>query len=197
MSIKAIENELTRLLSQGKPMARQYNDAVMGMLPKTPWDPKGARNPRHESINDLPVHPSTQAQIFHPTSESRQFTRVDAGKVFHPKLMPADERIPHPEMIETIKDRMDGMRPLEQRQRQAERIAAMEKQRIDTKERRKQLLESRTKNVPGVRWDFKFEDLSGNDVGKNGRGAGGVGWRYGFPHEDRKRAQVKIPTVVE
>lgn len=169
----------------------------MAMLPKTPWDPKEARNPRHESINDLPVHPSTKAQIFHPTSESRHFTRVDAGKVFNPTLLPADDRIPHPEMIDFLKDRMDGMRPLEQKERHAERIAAMEKQRTDAKERKAAQLEARTKHVPGVRWDFKFEDISANDVGKNGRGAGGVGWRYGFPHEDRKRAQVKIPTSVD
>lgn len=36
----------------------------------------------HESINDLPVHRMTLPQLFYPTSESRQFNRADAGRVF-------------------------------------------------------------------------------------------------------------------
>lgn len=36
----------------------------------------------HESINDLPAHRLTESQIFYPVSESRQFNRVDAGRVF-------------------------------------------------------------------------------------------------------------------
>lgn len=49
------------------------------MVPTTPLKP----NPEtHESINDLPVHSMTLPQLFYPTSESRQFNRVDAGRVF-------------------------------------------------------------------------------------------------------------------
>lgn len=36
----------------------------------------------HETINDLPIHPLTGPQIFYPVSESRRFTRRDAGRVF-------------------------------------------------------------------------------------------------------------------
>ena len=53
------------------------------MVPTTPliYDPNRQQIP-HESINDLPVHRLTDQQIFYPVSESRQFTRVDAGRVF-------------------------------------------------------------------------------------------------------------------
>jgi hypothetical protein len=49
------------------------------MVPTTPLT-----NPPqpHETVNDLPVHGMTLPQLFYPTSESRQFNRVDAGRVF-------------------------------------------------------------------------------------------------------------------
>jgi Eukaryotic mitochondrial regulator protein len=49
------------------------------MVPTTPLmnPPKS-----HEGVNDLPVHSMTLPQLFYPTSESRQFNRVDAGRVF-------------------------------------------------------------------------------------------------------------------
>lgn len=52
------------------------------MVPTTPLAEPGQRQKPHESINDLPVHRLTDPQIFWPVSESRQFTRVDAGRVF-------------------------------------------------------------------------------------------------------------------
>lgn len=54
------------------------------MVPTTPLyeDTRDNRNRPHESINDLPVHKLTDPQIFYPVSESRQFNRVDAGRVF-------------------------------------------------------------------------------------------------------------------
>ena len=51
--------------------------------------------------------------------------------------------------------------------------------------------------MPKRRWDFVFQNVSVDHAGKDGRGAKGVGWRYGFPHEDRKKGQVKIPTKVD
>jgi len=51
-----------------------------------------------------------------------------------------------------------------------------------------------TKIVKGKRgWDFKFQDISVERVGRDGRSEKGVGWRYGMPHEDRKPGQVKVP----
>ena len=66
------------------------------------------------------------------------------------------------------------------------------------KERKRKRWEERTQVVvEGRRWDFRFQDVSAEKVGKDGRGREAVGLRYGFPHEDRKRGQVKIPTKVE
>lgn len=62
-------------------MAIPYARAVHEMVPTTPLT-QGGRQVPHESINDLPVHRLTDPQIFYPVSESRQFTRVDAGRVF-------------------------------------------------------------------------------------------------------------------
>lgn len=64
---------------QNKPLALPYAEAIHSMLHTTPLtDPSKT----HESVNDLPVHSMTLPQLFYPTSESRQFNRVDAGRVF-------------------------------------------------------------------------------------------------------------------
>lgn len=49
----------------------------------------------------------------------------------------------------------------------------------------------------GGKWEFRFKDISVQDVGKDGRSRKGVGFRYGLPAQDRKRGQIKIPTRVE
>ncbi|KAI9374242.1 eukaryotic mitochondrial regulator protein-domain-containing protein [Aspergillus egyptiacus] len=69
---------------QGKPLALPYARAVHEMVPTTPLyeRPADQRLNPHESINDLPADPLTDAQIFYPVSESRQFNRIDAGRVF-------------------------------------------------------------------------------------------------------------------
>jgi len=167
------------------------------MLPQTPFNPDSDRPvTAHENINDLPVHPRTRAQIFYPASESRQFTREDAAKAFDEKLLPADKRIPLPMLVELEKWKLEGLPREERSKRQRE---ADEKQRAEQAEKaRKQAeWEARTQRVvPGRRWDFKFQDISAEKVGKDGRGRDAVGYRYGMPHEDRKRGMVKIPTSV-
>lgn len=169
------------------------------MLPQTPYRPTLKNPPAHESINDLPVHPYTRTQIFVPTSESRAFTRADAAKAFSPGLLPADERIPHPELIQIEKWRLEGLdRDARQKlMREKDEEAA---RRREEKEEKDRLWRERTQVVvQGRRWDFKFQDISvtAESVGKDGRGRHAVGLRYGMPHEDRKRGQVKIPTKVE
>lgn len=72
----------TANIRQGKQLALPYARAVHEMIPITPLAEAGEPQQWHESVNDLPAHPSTGAQIFYPTSESRAFTRVDAGRVF-------------------------------------------------------------------------------------------------------------------
>lgn len=168
------------------------------MLPTTAFDPNRRPNV-HESINDLPVHKDTTRQIFHPVSESRHFTRVDAGKVFSPTLLPADDRIPHPELIQLEKDIQSDMTPHERIAKQRERLN-MEKEAREAREKARKAKEERelTRVVPPQgRWEFRFRDISVESVGKDGRDRRGVGARYGIPHEDRKRGQIKIPTRVE
>lgn len=51
------------------------------MVPLTHYNQGGPAKP-HETINDIPHHKLTEPQLFYPTSESRAFNRVDAGRVF-------------------------------------------------------------------------------------------------------------------
>jgi hypothetical protein len=167
------------------------------MLPKTPFDPEGKSKPKpHESINDLPVHRATGTQIFHPTSESRHFTREDAAKVFSERLLPADFRVPHPELAEMHKDYKAGLTPQEREERQREREEVAERKR-ERAEKKKAKQEAAVKKADTGRTVFRFTEVSVDDAGKDGRGYKGVGWRYGHPHLDRSRGAVKIPTSVE
>lgn len=149
----------------------------------------------HENINDLLVHPRTRQQIFYPASESRQFTREDAAKAFDNKLLPADKRIPLPMLIDIEKWTIQGLERSERQKLQRERDAQAKDNALQ-KQTKHAAWEARTQRVvPGRRWDFKFQDISAERVGKDGRaGASVPGARYGMPHEDRKRGMVKIPT---
>lgn len=167
------------------------------MLPVTQYEPdaeKRAKNKPHESINDLPIHPATGTQIFHPTSESRVFTRADAAKVFDDNLLPADDRVPHPELALQHKDYKSGMTAEEISDRQAERDAEIEVRRLRLEKKKRG---GSVKAIDTRRWEFRFTDINVDKAGKDGRGPHGVGWRYGMPLMDRKRSQVKIPTRVE
>ena len=166
------------------------------MLPQTRFTPN-VPVAAHEPINDLPVHSSTLRQVFHPVSESRHFTRTDAGKVFDPKLLPADDRIPHPELVESYRDRVEGILGPERAKRVQEREDREIAAKVAKEKMRAQEEERRVKKVQAERWEFRFRDVSVEDAGKNGRGRRGVGARYGMPHEDRKKGQVKIPRRVE
>lgn len=166
-------------------LAKPYANAVLGMLPTT----RLRSYKPHESINDLPVHSATVQQIFHPTSESRHFTREDAARVFDETLLPADKRVPHPELIQLAKDGLLGIESREQPATAKHHDEAQESKPAFKKEKS-------TKVVDTGRWQFQFREISVDDAGRDGRGARGTGWRYGVPHMDRKRGQVKIPTKV-
>jgi len=53
------------------------------------------------------------------------------------------------------------------------------------------------RTVHSGRWDFRFQNISVDSVGLDGRDTRGVGARYGVPHQDRKKGQIKIPRSVE
>jgi hypothetical protein len=172
------------------------------MLPTTPFlDPtspqnRGVSQPQHEPINELPVHPATTHQTFVSVPESRAFTRADAAKAFSPHLKSSDERIPHPELLEIERFKLTGKGSgevsafargiVEREQEELKKLAEREAKRET----------ANLKTYEGKRWQFKFQDVSVEDAGRDGRSKKGVGWRYGMPHEDRKRGQVKIPTRV-
>lgn len=170
----------------------------MNMLPQTPYPNlswSGQQIP-HESINDLPVHAATQQQIFYPTSESRQFTRKDAARVFADDLLPADQRVPHPELAADERLRLEGVGAKDIAALAEARSKAAYEKKVAAEERNRVREAAATKVVPGVRWDFKFREINVDDAGADGRGRRGTGWRYGVPLYDRRRGEVKIPTKV-
>lgn len=166
------------------------------MLPVTPLALPEEKTNKHESINDLPVHRATGQQIFHPTSESRRFTRADAAKVFDEKLLPADDRVPHPELAIMYREYLDGV-PREQQEANAvaRNEAAMKKMLASAARAAKKA--AAVRKVDTGRWEFHFTEVNVEAAGKTGRGPQAVGWRYGAPLMDRSRGQIKIPTSVQ
>ena len=85
-----------------------------------------------------------------------------------------------------------------------EEVKKLEKQRLEEEaqvkaERERKRLERERRLVKKretPRWEYRFRDVSVDSVGKGGMAPGGVGERYGFPFEDRKKGAVKIPTRV-
>lgn len=178
-------------------MAKPYAAAIMSMLPQTQFnkDEVDADRRPHESINDLPVHALTGPQIFHPTSESRKFTRADAARVFSEKLLPADDRIPHPDLVIQHREALSNMTEEEriEANKQREAVAEEKRQKAALKQ---SIIDSKVKKVDHGRWEFRFTEANVDAAGKDGRGHSGVGWRYGMPHYDRNRGLIKIPKSV-
>jgi len=156
---------------------------------------QGSATP-HEEINELPVHPWTTQQIFYPVSESRHFTREDASKAFNPRLLAADKRIPHPEMIAEYHER--GLLDREKAVLRAEREDSEDQAVARKKAAEEARQEKITTVVPTRRFNFVFKDVRADQTGSDGRRPNESGMaRYGIPHEDRKKGMVKIPTRVE
>jgi hypothetical protein len=174
-------------------LAIPYAEAVMSMLPQTHL----SQGQPHEPINEIHVHSHTMQQIFFPTSESRQFTREDAAKAFGEHILPADKRVPHPELIQLEKDMLAGMSEIEAKEEFENRAMASEVRAAEKAKMRKQAEEERMTKVKAPRFEFRFQDVNVDDAGKDGRSRRGTGWRYGVPFYDRRRGEVKIPTKVE
>lgn len=150
-----------------------------------------------EPINEIHVHSYTQQQLFHPTSESRHFTREDAAKAFGEHILPADKRVPHPELIQLEKQLLAG-KSVEEAKEAFEK-AAMESEVAAARKVQEKMKyeEKNTMRVKATRFEFRFKDINVDDGGKNGRSRQGTGWRYGVPFYDRRRGEIKIPTKVE
>ena len=179
---------------QKKELATPYANLLATWLPQTPYNEHAPVH--HEPINEITVHPSTQKQLFVPTSESRAFTRQDAAKAFHDRLLPADDRSFQRSLINIERQIADGRDPdeaykqFEKAQRRNERHRESRRVRREAKERKS------IKVVQSGRSEVRIKDYSSSNVGNDGRKVGGVGWRYGVPHMDRKRGTIKIPTEV-
>jgi hypothetical protein len=162
------------------------------MLPQTELTSPPSK---HESINDLIVHKATMKQIFWPVAESTHFTRRHAGEAFESGLLPAEDRIAHPELVEMAKARMSGVLEEDVRREGWRKIEAHDAKQKEKIEMRKKKVEEQTTTVTTSRWDFKFQDVV-VDKASVGRHVPGIGSRYGVPAQDRKKGQVKIPTRV-
>jgi hypothetical protein len=165
------------------------------MVPTTSY-PLGQPIMPHEPINEIHVHKLTKQQLFMPTSESRRFTREDAANAFHEKMLSADTRSPHPQLIQLEKDLLKGMPPSQGVEKFKEAVESESEKLRERTERQAKLEEQRTTKVDSGRFEFRFKDINVDNVGKDGRSRKGVGWRYGVPFYDRKKGQVKIPTSV-
>lgn len=180
----------------------------MDMLPQTRWF-EGEKNKPHEPINDIPVHKLSVQQLFVPVSESRHFTREDAAKAFHERLLSADARSPHQQLIRmerelaadtTTTTTTKAEDKLEARE---EALAKFREAARDEEEKyAKQLADKHAKEEKAIkrvdtgRYEFRVKEVNADNVGRDGKSRRGVGWRYGAPLPDRKRGMVKIPTSV-
>lgn len=182
-------------INTGKRLAKPYAKAVLSMLP-THSIRVGHQNLPFEAINELHVHPHTMKQIFWPTSESRHFTREDAAKAFNTKMLSADKRVPHPELIQMEREVLQG-RPLhDAAQRFKEAAAESERKAAQKQIAKAQIDEKYTTRVKTSRFEFRFRQINAENVGPKGRSRQAVGWKYGAPHYDRAKGQIKIPTSV-
>lgn len=186
------------LILQGKPLATPYARAVNAMLPKTPFISGSRTAPLpHESINDLPVHSATARQLFHPVAESLHFNRASAAKAFSRDLLPADKRIPHPELVELAKVAAQNRGRDDVVKARRNELEKQEAALLNMRREQKAAQEAAAKKIDTPRWQFRFEEIKAESAGKDGRSKGGVGARYGIPPQDRKKGQIKIPTKVE
>ncbi|KAL2156891.1 hypothetical protein VTH06DRAFT_2764 [Thermothelomyces fergusii] len=189
--MKEIEKRWER---ENKPLALPYARAVMGMLPtanlvegEKPFEP----------INDIHVHSHTMQQLFVPTSESREFTRADAAKAFGEHILPPDAKMRIPELVQMERNVAAGMAPREAAAAFVREATESEKAFADQLRARAKAAEDRVLRVPTARCEFRFQKINAEDVGPAGRSRKAAGWRYGVPHMDRRRGEVKIPTRVE
>ncbi|KAI0172403.1 eukaryotic mitochondrial regulator protein-domain-containing protein [Hypoxylon sp. FL1284] len=181
--------------AKGKKLAKPYSRAVLSMVP-THSIRNGIQNAPFEPINELHVHPFTMKQIFWPTSESRHFTREDAAKAFNPKMLSADERVPHPELIQMERELLRGSSLLDASERFKQSAMESERKAAEKVLARAQREEKQTTRVKSNRFEFRFKDINSEDVGPKGRSRNAVGWRYGAPYYDRAKGEIKIPTSV-
>lgn len=175
-------------------IARPYAKTIMRMLPRAnlvqgekPFEP----------INEIHVHSYTTQQIFEPVSETRQFTREDAARAFGEHILPPDVKLRIPELIDMQRAIQKGVNPFQAEQDFVAKVADSERRFARRQQSLKREEAENKIHFQAKRCEFRFEKINVDTVGKDGRARGGVGWRYGVPHNDRRRGLIKIPTSVE
>ncbi|KAJ5406217.1 hypothetical protein N7465_007501 [Penicillium sp. CMV-2018d] len=152
---------------------------------------------------------SEAAEISHPSDLAEKIIEdpnsigwVGKGANARQILQPADVRIPHPHMVALERDRLAN--PNEWRAVADLQSKRLERQDTIEKERRERIQARREKKLTVVspedsRFDYRIKDTiyTTETTGTDGRGSKATGRRYGVPHRDRTRGEVKIPTRVE
>lgn len=126
--------------------------------------------------------------------QDTKLEKVGRGENEIDVLKPADARIPHPHMIAYAKDQNDPSMNRDHdliKQRYNQRLLEDAQKRITNRDKRFAADEKQRTRIDTKRWEFIVTDVSNSH---NNNKAPGV--RYGVPHEDRKKGQVKIPTKV-
>ncbi|KXJ90575.1 eukaryotic mitochondrial regulator protein-domain-containing protein [Microdochium bolleyi] len=190
--LKEVEKDWEK---KGKTLAKPYAKAVLSMVRTHNINPTVQNKPL-EDINEVHIHPHTMQQIFWPTSESRHFTRKDAAKVFNEDMLPLDKRVQIPELITLEKDIASGTAPYEAAQKFKKSVRDSEFKTAEKARVRATAAESAVTRVRTDRFDLRFQDFNAEAVGTDGRRRSAIGARYGVPHYDRAKGQVKIPTSV-
>ncbi|KAK4143531.1 eukaryotic mitochondrial regulator protein-domain-containing protein [Dichotomopilus funicola] len=197
--MKEIEKRMER---EEKPLAYAYARAISTMVPQDHLKPRQDEDGRYkkidfEPINDIHIHTATMRQLFVPTSESRQFTRADAARAFGDHILPPDEKMRIPELVQKERNIANGMDERDAQDLFLKETAESEQAYAEAQRKRAEAEEARKTRVNTDRFEFRFETFDSEAVGPTGRARHATGWRYGAPLLDRKRGQIKIPTSVE
>ncbi|CAI7603590.1 unnamed protein product [Penicillium glandicola] len=152
---------------------------------------------------------SEAAQISHPSDLTEKIIEnpnsigwVGKGANARQILQPADVRIPHPHMVALERDRLanpnERLAVADLQSKRLERQDAIEKERGERIQARREK-KLTTVSPENSRFDYRIKDTiyTTETTGVDGRGSKAVGRRYGVPHRDRTRGEVKIPTRVE
>ncbi|KAJ5146052.1 uncharacterized protein N7515_000616 [Penicillium bovifimosum] len=117
-------------------------------------------------------------------------------------LQPADVRIPHPHLVSLERDRItnpkERLAVADAHAKRLERQDAAEKRRRERAAARREQMQTIV-SPEESRFDYRIKDTvyTAETTGKDGRAPWAIGRRYGVPHRDRTRGEVKIPTRVD
>ncbi|KAF4589111.1 37s ribosomal protein mitochondrial [Ophiocordyceps camponoti-floridani] len=190
--LKQLEKQMAE---QGKKLATPYAEAVLAMLPKAILRDDRENEP-FEPINDVHIHKRSMHQLFLPVSESRYFTREDAAEAFGSGLLSVDKRCPQPHLIDMEREILSGKGKAESKKVFGRRVMEEEQKFAQQAEKDREKVERHTFRIKDGRFEYRFSEANVNEGGGTGRSRKDVGWRYGAPHQDRKRGLVKIPKTI-